>query len=251
MDAAFTDAARLRAEITGQHGYALAYGSQATAARNGSDLDLLFVGPPLRRDRLDRLVRAVLALHDDHGLRVDAEVAHDVKLYATPAEVGAALALHGFAVDAAGALRVPPVVATPRFLNSRPFKLRLVLNALTTVHVFLGGDVDLYQRHRAHADRAVTLLALSLLDSRFTVTDAVTALVTAADGATGKDYLGYTTAPGLHSTVHVGLARLATEQVVRTVDGVYFEQHHERRRTVTAELSRPGVKRFGGSCDNG
>src|SRR5205085_4181351 len=190
---------------------ALAYGSHASMlAANDSDLDLLFVGPPLHGDQLERLVRGVVAMQDEHGLRLDTEVTYDLKLHASPVEVGAALALRGFTVSATGNLCVPTVVVAPWFLNSGPFKLRLILNALSTPHMFLGGNINLYQRHCSSADRAVALVALSLLDScaLCTAVAAVAALVTAADGATGKDYLGYTRVPALCSTVHPGLRRL-------------------------------------------
>jgi len=245
---ALADASRLRASVVGGDGYALAYGSHETrSAPSDSDLDLLFVGPPLRRDQLEQLVRAVVALHEDHRLRLDAEVAHDVKLHAGPAEVDAALALRGFIADATGDLHVPPVVVAPWFFNSTPFKLRLILNVLTTPHVFLGGDIDQYDQHRASGDRTVVLVALSLLEAcaTFTVADAVATLVTAADGATGKDFLGYTRGPALHATVHRGLARLIAEQVVSTADGACFEQDHARRQAVVAALHRPEVGRRG------
>src|SRR4051812_18403280 len=94
IDAALADAARLRAAAVGEHGYALAYGSHAQAHTfnfNDSDLDLLYVGAPLPEDRREWLIGAVLALHHEHGLRLDTEVAYGVKLHATPADVEAAL----------------------------------------------------------------------------------------------------------------------------------------------------------------
>ncbi|MGQ0841775.1 hypothetical protein [Actinokineospora sp.] len=240
IDDAFSDAGRLRAEFVGANGYVLAYGSHATMATRGSDLDLLFVGPPLHPHQLDRLVRAVTALHNDHQLRLDTEVAHEVKLHACPAQINAALALGGFTLDAAGDLHVPPLVVAPWFLNSAPFKLRLILNALTTTHVFLGGDINLYRRHCARADRTLALVALSLLDlaATFTVAEAAAVLVTAADGAAGEDFLGYSPGPALCSTLHRGLAHLITEQVVSTTDGVCFHQYRARHRAVVTRLRR-------------
>lgn len=237
-DRALADAGRLRASYLGESGYAVAYGSHASSATIGdSDLDLLFVGPPLRGDKRERLVSDVVALHHDHGLRLDTEVSYEAKLHASPVEVAAALALRGFSVGPTGNLHVPTVVVAPWFLNSMPFKLRLILNALTTPHVFLGGAVNQYHRHCAVADRASALVALSLLDAAvFTAVDAVTALMTGPDGATGEAFLGYRHGPALYSTVQRGLARLVAEQVVRAVDGVCFEQHHEQRRALIAAL---------------
>jgi arginyl-tRNA synthetase len=242
LDATCADASRLRAAFVGTSGYAVAYGSHASrSAPSDSDLDLLFIGPPLRADQLDQLVRAVVALHHDHQLRLDTEVAYEVKLYATAAEVDAALALRGFTISPTGELHVPPVVVAPGFLNSTPFKLRLILNALTTPHVFLGGDIDQYQRQCTKADRAVALVALSLLDGAvgFTVADAVAALVRGPNGATGEDFLGYSHGPSLHATVQRGLAWLIAEQAVRAIDGARFEQHRDTRRRLIAALSGP------------
>lgn len=243
-DDALAAAGQLRAMFVGADGYALAYGSHAsTAAPGDSDLDLMLVGSPLDGDQLTRLVTAVVALHDDHRLRLDTEVAHNVKLHASFQDVDAALAFRGFTVEGTGAIHVPPVVVAPWFLNSTRFKLRLILNALTTPHVFLGGNVGLYQRHCASADRAVVLLGLSVLDPRttFEVADVVAALVTAADGATGEDFLGYIRGPALHSTVHRGLAHLINEEVVSTAEGRRFRQRPERRRALVAALHRPAA----------
>jgi arginyl-tRNA synthetase len=239
----WADAARLRADTVGQSGYALAYGSHVhRPTRPDSDLDLLFVGAPLDAGRRQRLTEAVIALHHDHGLRLDTEVAYEVKLHATPAEVEAALRLRGFTVDAAGTLTVAPVVVAPWFLNSPAFKLRLLLNALSSPHVFLGGDVARYRRDGLHADRAVALVALSLLDPspRITVAAAVNALVGNPDHAAGEDFLGYASGPALHSTVQRGLAHLVPDRVVSPVDGAHFVQDHDRRRRSITDLHGPG-----------
>src|SRR5262249_7203141 len=147
---------------------------------------------------------AVKALHHEHGLRLDTEVSYEIKLHATEPEIDAALRLRGFTLSPAGELRIPPVVVEPWFLNSTPFKRRLILNALTTPHVFLGGAVRRYRRHCMAAERAVALVALALLDpaTEFTVAEAARALVTGADGACGEDFLGYGPGPQLHAVLH-------------------------------------------------
>jgi hypothetical protein len=86
-----------------------------------------------------------------------------VKLHATMEQVDHATALGGFEVDTDGRVHVPAVVVEPAFLNSEPFKLRLIFNALTSPRVFLGGDVARYRRDHARADRSLALLALALL----------------------------------------------------------------------------------------
>jgi len=192
MTAVFQEASRLAVDYIGAAGYALAYGSHATGhAHSVSDLDLLVVGAhPLTNSALDRLTRQVIALHHRHGLTVDTEVDHRVKLHASLHEVADALVLGGFTIEASGHVRVPPLVAEPWFLNSRPFKLRLLLNAVSTGHVFLAGNLTSYRRHRARADLALGLLTTGLLADHdsFTIADALTALTCGPGGEVGKDH---------------------------------------------------------------
>jgi arginyl-tRNA synthetase len=241
---ALADAGQLRAEVLGPRGYAVAYGSHASGtAAHDADLDLLFVGPPLADSERARLTEAVLALHATHRLRLDTEVAYEVKVHATVTDVDAAVALGGFTLDATGRLNITPVVVEPWFLNSRAFKLRLILNALTTQHVFLGGRIGLYQRHCAQAERAITLAALCLLDSAvpFTLSNLVDALLTSPEGATEKDFLGYVGNPALHSTMQRGLARLISARVVTSLDGRHFRQHLARCQILLARLRSPAA----------
>ena len=249
LSALLADAGRLRTTAVGANGYALVYGSHAyRSTPSKSDLDLLYVGAPLPDSSLRQLIGNVVAMHRAHGLHLDTEVAYEVKLHADLTEVEDALALRGFTVVENGILRVAPVVVESWFLNSRAFKLRLILNALTTSHVFLGGAVDLYRQHCADADRAVALVALSMLDEirPFTVADAVGVLVTGPDGATGEDFLGYASGPALHSTVQRGLADLEADRVTHCTDGAAFEQDRQRRRQVIANLSGPVSRRPAG-----
>lgn len=236
MDA-FTDAARLAHLGHTDGGYALAYGSHAQGVAGAtSDLDLLFVGvAPVGADRarlaLDGLVTAVRALHHRHGLELDEEVDYEVKLHATAADVERAVALDGFVVDQAGRVVVSPVEVTDAFLNSPQFRLRLILNALTTEHVFLGGDHRAYREHVAAAERSVVLLALDLLGTpRIRVEQLVRVLLGDGLGHTGRDYLGYHRVPHLLGVTHRGLAALAVDGVVHLIDGEHLEHAGARRR---------------------
>jgi predicted nucleotidyltransferase len=241
MMAVLQAASRLAVDYIGAAGYALAYGSHATGrAHTDSDLDLLVVGAhPLTTSALDRLTGQVVALHHQHGLTVDTEVDHRVKLHASLHEVADSLALGGFTVDLSGNLQVPPVVAEPSFLNSHPFKLRLILNAVSTGHVFLAGNLTSYRRHRARADLALGLLTAALLadNDSFTVADALTALTRAPGGEVGEDHLGYLPGPALYSALRRALAEATLAQVITDENGHRFTQHHARRRTLLAALA--------------
>lgn len=241
MTAVFQEASRLAIDYIGAAGYALAYGSHATGhAHSVSDLDLLVVGAhPLTNSALDRLTGEVIALHHKHGLTVDTEVDHRVKLHASLHEVADALVLGGFTIEASEHVRVPPLVAEPWFLNSRLFKLRLILNAVSTGHVFLAGNLTSYRRHRARADLALGLLTTGLLADRdsFTVADALTALTCGPSGEVGKDHLGYLPGPALYSALRRALAEATLAHVITDEDGHRYTQHHARRRALLAALA--------------
>ncbi|MDG4765118.1 nucleotidyltransferase domain-containing protein [Solwaraspora sp. WMMD406] len=240
IEHALEDASHICAAVVGDAGYGLAYGSHAAGnAKPDSDLDLLYVAATeLGHTQAVRLIEQVVALHRKHQLRLDHEVAYEVKLYATLAQVDAAIALRGLMIQPDGRLRVPQLVAQPLFLNSVPFKLRLIFNALTSAHAFLGGNLNLYQHHRAQACRSLALLALALLDpvSSFTATQVV-AVLTHGYGTAGKDYLGYTGDATLYSALQQGLIHLAAEQAVTVVDGTHYRAHPQVCRQLVATLT--------------
>jgi hypothetical protein len=246
---ALATAAELRAEYVGASGYGLAYGSHADGtAHTASDLDLLLVGQEtLTVERQQALIRDVIRLHERHGFGLDQEVSYSSKLHATAVEVWEAVALGGFGLTADGEVIVDPVIVEPWFLDSRAFKLRLVLNALTVPHVFLGGDAPLYERHREQAERSVTLLALSLVDSREVPTthELLRALTGDPEGACGEDFLGYdegpSRSPALFSLLQRGLSALAQVGVVDTPDGIRLNPNRAERRRRLRALHAPLV----------
>lgn len=238
-------ACRLRHEFAGPDGYALAYGSHpAGTASTTSDLDLVLItAQRLSAGQLAALVDAICRLHHDHGLGLDTEVDYAVKVHATYQDVATAVALHCFSTDDDGGITAPAVVVQPWFLNSEPFRLRLLLNALTSPHVFLGGTIRRYDDHRRRAEQAVALLALSLHnDSTITLIDAVAVLTVHADGAVGEDFLGYRPGPHLYGVLQRGLARLADQGILRDRDGQRFECDTAAVRDALARLRTQPVQ---------
>lgn len=238
--AAYAAASTLRSTFVGEAGYGLAYGSHPTGtATPRSDLDLVLIGPqPLTAEDLDRLIEAVCDLHRAHGFDLDTEVDYTVKVYATFADVDAAVSLHCFDADSGGNLAVSAVVVEPWFLNSRPFAHRLVLNALTSPHVFLGGDAATYTEHRERAEYALGLVAVALSGdaTSLTLDEAMTAVTIGPQQTTGEDFLGYTPNGHLRSTLGRGLARLAQDNILRQVDGHRFEPDHSACRAAIRQL---------------
>ncbi|MFE5940172.1 hypothetical protein ACFQ69_32945 [Streptomyces sp. NPDC056470] len=208
--ALFTAAAALHPVADG---YAVAYGSHATRPGPASDLDLLYTGTdPLTADRLHRLIDGVKQLHADHGLTVDEEVSFASKLYATTREIEHAAHLGGFD----GVTDYVTPVGDPAALNGQGFKLRLVLNALTTPHIFLTGDIHAYRRHVAAAERGAALLAMRIAGTgKLTLAAAAKALLSSVEGLTEKHFLGYRHESHLHAVLRRGLAHLAHEDLVR------------------------------------
>lgn len=194
-------------------GYALAYGSHAHGtAGPHSDLDLLFTGPrPLTGAALDELVAAVIALHHRHGLDLDEEVPYRVKLHLTLDQAAAAAGGASFTilpVDG-GTAPVPDTIREAWFLGTDAFAARLALNALTSPHVFLAGDVDTYRAHVLAAEQTLARLAAALTGRLSpALGDLLAALWRAPDGRSGKDYLGYLVAPHLLGVLARGRASL-------------------------------------------
>ncbi|MFD4461477.1 hypothetical protein [Nocardia sp. NPDC058480] len=237
----FAAAAELCRTFTPAGGYGIVYGSQAGSGDSRADLDLVLVG----RDRLGRcimdgLVAAVRRIHDGFGLAHDTEVDYETKLFATYSDVDQAVALRCFPrID--GLLSPVPVVVEADWLNSSAFAQRLLLNALTSEHMFLGGNVGRYRADRSRAEQAVAVLAISMLATpEITVPRAVQALTCAPDGAHGKDFLGYTRSAHLCSTVQSGLASLVARDLVEVIDGARFRQRHASHGYSTSR-----------TCDNG
>lgn len=243
----FAAAAKVCRAFVPADGYGMVYGSQATGpADSRSDLDLVLVGRDRPGPRTMRdLVAAVCRVHEEFGLRADSEVAYETKLFATYRDADRAVELRCFPSNE-GLHRPESVVPEPHWLNSSEFAQRLLLNALTSEHVFLGGSVRRYRADRSRAERALAVLVMSMVAPRefMTVPEAVQALTRAPDGAEGKDFLGYTPSAHLCSTLQSGLASLIDRNIVETVDGVRF-----RRRHISRELAGLG-ETSSSTCDN-
>lgn len=224
----------------GGRGYGIAYGSQVAGIGSPtSDLDLLYItGGDVSQTTKRRLADEVIDLHRRHGLLIDNEVAHELKLTATAAEVADALRLAPFTGPDGYSLRVPVVVPTRAYLNSQEFKLRLVLGALTGPHLFLCGDLTQYRQNLDAAIRSVAVLTSAMLAHRSAVTcdDVRSSLLVHVSGATGKDHLGYQRGPAVeHLARSVVAELLALRVLIRADDGAF-----EHRHPVTANLlARP------------
>lgn len=251
--AAYADASTLRRRFVGDTGYGLAYGSHpAGTATLRSDLDLVFISPqPLAADELARLIDGICHLHRVHGFDLDTEVDYAVKVHASFTDVDLAVGLYCFDRDSQGHLTVPPVIVEPWFLNSRTFAHRLVLNALTSPHVFLGGDTAIYVQHCWRAEYALALLAVALFGDtiNLTLNEAVAAVIYGPEHVSGKDFLGYTCNRHLYMTLSRGLSRLARHGILRDLDGTRFERDLGACRAAIKQL-QPARGLYASAWDN-
>jgi predicted nucleotidyltransferase len=220
-----TSAARsLATQLLGPGRYCIAYGSHARDQHGpSSDLDVLQVTPaPPSPTQARRLQDRLIQLHREHGLHLDTEVAYEVKLVATHAEVRAALSHAAFPSPAVPGQPVAPAVPSDAaYLNSASFKQRLILNALTSPNVFLGGDVDTFTEHTHAAEASLAVLSMRILaDQRqpaglawFTLSQALDAILVGPGEATGEDFLGYHRSPSVLATLNRGLHRLIPPRI--------------------------------------
>ncbi|WP_100445848.1 nucleotidyltransferase domain-containing protein [Glycomyces xiaoerkulensis] len=230
------DAVEIGRVVLPECGYAIVYGSQATGIGSPtSDLDLLYVvGTDLPEQTKQYLAQAVTDLHRRHRLRLDNEVAHEVKLTATATELSAAVSLVPFSGPDQAKLRVPVVIPTDAYLNSREFKFRLILGALTGPHLFLSGHLHRYRRDQHAAVRAIAVLASVMLAHKQTITcdDIRSALLVHSSGAAGKDHLGYQPGAHLEHLARSIVAELLGLGVLSQVGGEVYKH----RRPATGNL---------------
>ncbi|MFJ4030180.1 hypothetical protein ACIPWF_22845 [Paenarthrobacter sp. NPDC089989] len=204
----------ISAKYVGSGGYSLVYGSHAASkADANSDLDLLFVCPSEFGGEWDSLVNDVKQLHSDFGLVVDEEVSYENKLIASFYEVEAAIALDGFSRDRFNRPIASAVSAESEYLNSFRFKLRLILNSLTSPNIFLGGDSTQFGADSQAALDAVLELSLGSipLGTGFCYSDLIKTLTVTEAGDTYKDYLGYRSATWLSQRLRPSFNRLVEQ----------------------------------------
>ena len=167
------------------------YGSYASGHyTTKSDIDLFIAAEHHGQDEFERARDTVRELHRAFGLPLDDEVPYENKLIVSYDDVRGAIALHPFINEDGYA--VPPVEKSEEFLSSRAIRLRLILNALTTPHVCISGNVQLFDSFKGEAEQALVVLAHGLLKKTpASHSELVMVLIQGTEGENGEMYLGY------------------------------------------------------------
>ncbi|MBI4215622.1 MAG: nucleotidyltransferase domain-containing protein [Parcubacteria group bacterium] len=180
-------------KVFGQRKYfAIVYGSFANGMRNAdSDVDLCVITEEFSAKELTTLIQFILEFHSQNKLKVDNEVPFENKLIASYREAEDATYMAGLKISR-GQIVVPPVEKNKDFLESIAVKLRLIFNALTSPHIVMGNDLEVYKRFKDIAEKNALLFAESLsLTENLNLDQLLQKLMTGQEEEEGEMYLGY------------------------------------------------------------
>ncbi|MFA7301651.1 MAG: nucleotidyltransferase domain-containing protein [Candidatus Shapirobacteria bacterium] len=166
------------------------YGSYAVGTNNDkSDVDLFIASSKVDKGKFEKIKNFVIDFHRRNQLSLDEEVPYENKLFVDYKDVKDAAQLGGF--DKKNDLIVVPAIQKNIiFLSSRPIRLRLIFNALTTPHIFFGRNEKAYFEYKLIAEKNLCFLSSHLsncvpIDSRLDI------LLNGPNGVDGEMFLGY------------------------------------------------------------
>ena len=129
-----------------------------------SDLDLFFATENYDKFDFQRIKDFIIDLHGKYNLFVDEEVPYENKLIIKYEDIINATNLLPFKK---GQLYVIPTIKNnSTFLQSKQVKLRLILNALTTPHIFIHGNNTDYLFYKKQSEVAIINLAKEFLNNK-------------------------------------------------------------------------------------
>lgn len=167
------------------------YGSYANNNANfDSDLDLFIAIESKNQEFFDNLKNFIITLHKNNNLQLDNEVPYENKLLVSYEEARSAVNLQGLKVEKDHII-VPKIEKNSSFLASSEVKKRLIFNALTSPHIFLGNDKESYDLLKKTAETNLGLLAFELSGYQKETEKLIEVLLVSKDGNEGEMYLGY------------------------------------------------------------
>ncbi|MBP9842520.1 MAG: nucleotidyltransferase domain-containing protein [Candidatus Pacebacteria bacterium] len=178
--------------LSGRDHFVCIYGSYASGNHTeASDMDMFVAVEDYSVSEFDRFSDFLIGLHVRHGLNLDDEVPYENKLMMSYGDLERAVALAPFRTEKEG-YSVPRVEKNKDFLSSPEIRWRLLLNALTSPHECIGGNIERYGVYKDRAEEAVIELARGLSahpspegSHLFEV------LIRGKEGQEGEMYLGY------------------------------------------------------------
>lgn len=184
---------RISAVFAGRNYFACVYGSYATEEHTAlSDLDFFIALEECTDSDMAAAKGLAFAFFEQHGLAIDNEVPFENKLVVTYADTQHAVQLDSFVVHG-DSVEIPPIEKTAEFLASDAVRWRLILNALTTPHLFVAGSEDVYLNFRTQAEQALRILSGLLVGSGAAPEQKMQSLLVGKSGEEGEMYLGYKT----------------------------------------------------------
>lgn len=176
--------------LLGKDYFGCIYGSYATGTNNEkSDVDLFISSSNIDQSKFELIKEFIIDYHQKNKLSLDDEVPYENKLFVDYKDILDAVELKGFVLEK-GLISVPEVQKNKEFLSSRPIRLRLIFNALTTPHIFFGKDERTYHKNRRKAETNLRFLSTHL-STGHTTSDPLNILLNGPNGAEGEMFLGY------------------------------------------------------------
>lgn len=168
------------------------YGSRANGAMSkSSDIDIFVAIEQYSHEELQLFKNFIVSLHKKNRIPLDTEVPFDNKLFVSYKETSKAVFLCGLDIIKKS-FSIPKIRKSKKFLSSMEVRRRLVFNALTSPHIFLGVDRESYIKFRTIAKKNAILLAIGLLKKpTFTLSELMGKLLVGPEGEKEDYYLGY------------------------------------------------------------
>ncbi len=172
--------------------FILVYGSYASGHYcDTSDIDVFIIVEKYNSKDFTRSLNFLTDLHDRYNLKIDNEVPYVNKLIVSYKDVMRAIALDPF-IYKEEKYYIPPIRKSKKFLSSQEIRWRLILNALTSPHLFIYGNKKKYLSFKNDMEKSIVRLALGLVGTQKpTINNLIKILLTSTHGERGEMYLGY------------------------------------------------------------
>ena len=188
------------------------------------------------------MVSFIKEIHKKHGLKIDAEVPHEKKILVSLQDFEKGIRGHGFEVKE-GRVYIPEIKKTPEFLSSDEIVMRLMLNAITSKHIFVTGNKKYYLEKRKQALENLIRLFMSAKNMQeTTVNELVENIIRKNKIEHGELFLGYkdnqVIRKHLKRKFRIVLNNLANKGMMEKRKGKYSIRNKEWLQELPNEIKR-------------